>query len=222
LPSHVAFWHSLLERSAAEEHRGDGSVAENWFARAAAESGTPMHDTQVREYFLKLIRVCVVPYAAGLRAARTLSQAGFSTSTWGANWPVVRQASGRGPIPLGRDLWQALGEAELAVFPEPTPFFVQTSLDALSIGTDVLLRGTPAWFVEEHVGLEEVTPFLGFYESSNDLVEAARRLRYDADGASAKRRQAAALLVSRRHSMAGRLQAIAEIMQRGAVPCGPS
>ncbi len=214
LPSHIALWHALQHATRRHVDRYSDAIADEILQMAEKSSGTELIDPAGREQFRSAIATRIAPAAIGRAAVEELSSRGFEIELWGANWPALesRVDPRHGAIPHGEALVQMLYSVDAVLLPRMTPLAVQLAMDALAAGASVIVGATYESFLREYPGLSSIAESLSFYQTTGELIDAARQLRDDP-----KRRElaeAAIVEVRTNHSVTQRLITIVDRIRK--------
>jgi hypothetical protein len=217
LASHVALWDGLWQvlkrRMTGEGYRGE--QAEEALAEAEKRSGVTLRDPSIREHFIELFHLNMLPVMLAQVAARGLADAGHQLGVWGRNWEPLPGGGGvdvrRGPIPRGAALNRLFNAVGVVLLPVPSPEATQMALSALASGTRVLSRAPDQSFEVEYPGLADLAPHLNLYRTADELREAARLLRCDRHETDAPCPGREAIFVN--HTLEHRLRALWEMLQ---------
>ena len=215
LASQLTLWRALQEVVAQNTDRYRDNIAEKLLDLAQRDSETRLQDPKVRRHFVSLIQARIAPAMIARAAAERLSRAGCRVVVWGRNWPQLTEAQEihRGPIPTGEALNVVFNTARVVLLPDSSPAGVQTALDALAAGTQVVCRRPDRPLEEEYPALIDLVPYLYFYRSSRELLDLVHDLTGRDEGV-AERARAARAMVCREHTVAARLMAIVERVRR--------
>ena len=215
LPSHRALWRAMQAVCVEDVDRFPDTPADQLLERAQTQSGTTLEDDDIGRQFALLLRTRIAPACLGRTAVEALISAGRNVSVCGSNWPPQLRTKDlwSGPIPVGEALGGLLGAAEMIVLPALTVDALQIALDALAVGTPVVCRAAPESVGREHSGLQDVIPYLHFYQTRRELTDTVDRLLSDPPGL-ADRVRAGRKLVRAKHMMSQRVLAMADKMRR--------
>lgn len=215
LASHLTLWRALQEVVAQNTDRYRDDIAEELLDSAQRDSGARLQDPKVRRHFESLIQTRIAPAMIARAAAERLISDGYRVGVWGRNWPQLTgdQEIYRGPIPTGEALNAVFNAARIVLFPDSSPAAVQTALDALAAGTQVVCRQPDRPLEEEYPALVDLVPHLHLYRSSRKLLDSVRDLTGRDKGVT-ERARAARAMVCREHTVAERLMAIVESVRR--------
>ncbi len=228
--SQVELWNRLREivlRRADDYRHND---ANGFLDDAQRQSGTTLQDPTVRARFVEMLRSRIAPAALARTAAGTLLKNGIRVAIWGHNWPRCggrgESCSGRGddasselgpdarrgPVPSGDALNTVFNTATVVLIPGCSPAAVQTALDALAAGANVILRRPDEPFDRLYPDLASLVPLLSFYTTTSTLMDTLTMLSAP-PGSADDPREAARSVVRREHTVSRRLSAIVETLR---------
>jgi len=208
LPSHAQLWKAMM-RVVADDVDGftpEGSAG--FFARAEQVSGVAIADEAMRSRFITLLREVVAPIQCARTSASALGGAGRRLGVWGAGWEALPATDDvrRGPLPQGESLRPLLRRVRVVVLPMGQEATIRLALDALASGCAVCVRMTADAIVASSPALAGLVQHLNPYRTRGELVSLVHRLSAIAPAD----RRAVASLVIREHSVAARLDTLAE------------
>jgi hypothetical protein len=211
LASHQALWDGLrqaLERRVTGEGYG-AEQAEVILAEAERASGTTLKDPPIREQFIQLLRLNLVPVVVARMTVDVLIDAGYQVGAWGHNWESLpgRADVRRGPIPRGTALNRLFNAVGAVVLPVPSSEATQIALDALASGVKVLYRAPDRPFPVEYPALADLLPHLNLYRTAGELREGAVHLQ-PRGGLETDTRSAGREAILANHTLEHRLRAL--------------
>ncbi len=214
LASHLTLWRSLQDAVKRNVGRYQDDIAEELLQQAQHDSGTVLHESQVREFFLALLRARIAPSAIARVAAETMIDKGYRVGLWGCNWPPLGRGedSRQGLIPAPEPLNRIFNAVGLVLLPDSSPATIQTSLDALAAGTLVICRSLDRPFEREYPDLAALLPHLNFYRSARELLDTVAKLTSPGGDSSAKT-EAGRAMVRAHHTVTRRLETIVKTMR---------
>ncbi len=190
LGSHVTLWRAMEKAVWQRVDRYEHETAEGLIDVAQRASGTALQDESIRSRFAAALRERLAPAVIARAAASALADLGVRIALFGTNWPAVAMPQPgskavaapeslptSGPVPIGAELNDLFNATDIVVLPEGSGLAAQAALDALAAGTQVILRSDPTQFVQQQPGLADLTPYLRFYRTRRQLIEAVRRGR---------------------------------------------
>ena len=211
LASHVALWRALQDVASRQPDPYETSGAGEWLDEAQSLSGVALCDEKVRQRFLALIRTCIAPVAIGRATVRSVRLSGCRVAVWGMNWPACadERITIRGRIPSDAQLNDVFNTMRIVVLPEASDPSIQTGLNALAAGTQVICRARNQAFATDHPGLALLQPFLHPYRTGSELTEKVRSLLSESRMPS-KETEAARRMIHAGHTVVHRLRAMYE------------
>jgi len=215
LASHVALWKALKVVVKHSVDRYHGDMADELLDAAQRDSGTSLQDHKVRQHFMDLVQTRIAPATIARANAETLIAKGYRVAVWGCNWTPLGDAGvdRHDAIPVGDALNRIFKAVRIVLLPASTPLVIQTALDALAAGAQVICRRPDQSFERDYPGLANLAPHLPLYQTSRELLDLVSALASSTDEASDPCETARAL-VRIEHTVARRLQSIVETIRR--------
>lgn len=223
LPSQIELWRSLQKEVL---RRADAYVpgnAPDLLRAAQSSSGTVFDDAPLIESFQGWLQTRIAPATIARSMAQALVKSGFRPEIWGEHWPPVgrREDLRRGPIPVGRQLDALMQDASWVVVPWFSHTGVALAMDAMARGGVVLMRGSREEFGEEYPGLADIADAIHWFRTAGEMIADLRKWTAQPEHA-AERARVVARLIRDKHSLAARLQQLANSldMARAGVATG--
>jgi hypothetical protein len=228
--SQVEFWNRLREIVLRRADVYDRDNADRFLDEAQRQGATAPQDPKLRGHFVEMLRSRVAPAALARAAAGTLLKNGIRVAIWGHNWPPCggrgESCSGRrddassglgpdarrGPVPSGDALNTVFNAVKVVLIPDCSPAAVQTALDALAAGANVILRRPDEPFDHLYPDLASVAPLLSFYTTTSTLMDTLTMLSA-LPGSGGDLRERARSVVLREHTLTRRLNAVVETLR---------
>ncbi len=215
LDSHIALWRALTEVVGRHVDEDLAGMSEALLTEAQQMSHAAVGEPEVRDQFVRLLQDRLVPAGRARAAVEALRRAGHSVGVWGRNWPRLEGGADvrRGPIPHTEALNLIFNTVRVVVIADPLPWGVQTALDAIASGAAVVCSGGAEPFKKEHPCLTTIQECLHLFETTGELIRHVDSLV----NVSRKREEnalAAAELIRGEHSVARRLEQIADTIRR--------
>ena len=215
LDSHVALWQALMEVVRRHVDEDLAEMSEALLSEAEQMSRAAVREPEVRNQFVRMLQDRLVPAGRARAAVEALRGAGHRISVWGVNWLHIEGGADvrRGPIPEAEILNQIFNTVGVVVIADPLPRGVQTALDAVAAGAAVVCLGGAEPFEKEHPCLAAIRECLHLYKTRRELIRHVDALV----SVSRKREEnapAATELVRGEHSVARRLEQIADTIRR--------
>jgi len=174
----AAGWHGPRARGHALDPAWTDASAFELLAHAEGDSGVTLSEPELRELFLRQIRLRLAPTAITRAAIERLARSGLSVAVWGRGWnetetvrPLVQ-----GPIPDDESANAVLHAAAVMVCPWFDAGAVQRVLDCLAAGRCPLFRAPDEPLRRLHPQLVEVLDLVPHAKRLDALVQETKRL----------------------------------------------
>ncbi len=216
LTSHRTLWSSL---HAVVERYGVAATPDqltDYLHLAQRESGVKIGEQAVLTLLTDWARSRLLPAAVTRASVRRLRRNNHRVTLWGPTGLNLNDEAldYRGPIPPSRPLRDTLAGSRVLVLPSTSPTTIQTALDALALGTRVIVRQPDVDFASEYPGLTDIADHLNLYATDSEFDRALRRGKTQDDGDGPAQ---AVALVQTRHTVAVRLKGLfADVRERSA------
>jgi len=179
LTSHVALWRTLQELAAAEIRRS-GAVNDGLLTAAQRLSGTALNDERLLDRFRQGLYDRIALAIVGRQWIEILAAGGIRVAAWGRRWDVKSGPTVRlcGPIPDADTRNKVFNAADWVVVHPSDRDSLETVLDALAAGAQVVCHDTAKRWQKDVPGLWPVLSsirFVGRGEELTKLVQASRR-----------------------------------------------
>lgn len=157
--------------------------AEDLVDRAQHEIGVTLEDSSTQGHFAELVRNQLLPGAVARAHAQALSASGVALAIWGKNWTLgqVGESTTDEGIPAGEALNGLFGSSDIAVFPWCRETEMETALDAMAAGLNVVCRAPDEAFEEVFPGLSPLVPHLHLYRTGRELADTVASLQASPD-----------------------------------------
>lgn len=217
LPSHTELWNEMRKTARREMAIGQDSSADRLLAASEKRTGVSLTEQRLRSTWMTLIRERIIPAARLESAVQSVltecAALGASVALYGRNWHS--QADGRrfhrGPIPSSDSRNLIYNATRILLLLNEEPMNAYHALDALSMGTPVVLHGDLAQFKKEYPRLADVLPFFRFHTPGGKLQDYIRECISGLIAAATCAR--AVELIQRRHTVTHRVRWIIETVR---------
>lgn len=176
LQSHIALWEALWSVAHETVGRGDRVSSTNLLEAAEKSSGVRVQEAQVRGQWLALCRSRLLPAMRAAAVVSKLRAARFEVAVWGGGWSSLPEGgiNSRGGIPRGEELCRILASIAVLVVPTQGGDGVETAMEALAVGTEVIVTGTHEEFVAAYPGLSTAAGAMVFCASMSGLASCVK------------------------------------------------
>lgn len=177
LPSHTELWNACIAAARNEPCAVERSDAETILVRAETRLHMPLVEAAIRTDWLDMIRTRLIPAMLAELVVHRLAADGLTVAAIDSSRDDARQWPGCRSLPVRslNDVNLAINAARVVLILDQDLVAVQFTLDALMVGTPVVLHGLTR-AASEHPRLADAFRSLQAAESVTDIVTNCRRL----------------------------------------------
>lgn len=181
LPSHVAFWNTLVRLSLDDARRHRPLDLDALFQRVQLEHDTVFEDAGVPARLRDVAKSHLRPVAEAVGALTEVTAGGCRLTLYGTDLTAwLPDAEYRGTIPTPEKLGTVFESADALLLPQSAPDAITWSLNALACGVPVLCRPDDRFHRECSALLATPLQAMHWFEKDSELRELLAALQRDA------------------------------------------